>query len=163
MAPVGGHGAGGEARAEAGGRSGNELQGGGMGWPKRARGVDCRGTETGARMEFVEEINAQLARITILERMEFLSELEVGHSSLALELVDDARRPTKRILLVASDISGLELHDFDRSTQLMCLRVEDVRRQQHDRVRYVIEDLEHRRIRLRCDGISLRQLAPISR
>jgi hypothetical protein len=30
-------------------------------------------------------------------------------------------------------------------------------------VRYVIEDLEHRRIRLRCDGISLRQLAPISR
>lgn len=114
-------------------------------------------------MEFVEEINAQLAHVTILERIEFLSELEVGHSSLALELVDDARRPTKRILLVASDISGLELHDFDRFTQLMGLHVEDVRRQQHDRVRYVIEDLEHRMIRLRCDGISLRQLAPISR
>lgn len=114
-------------------------------------------------MEFLDEINAQLFRVTILERMEFLSELEVGHSSLALELVDDASRPTKRILLVASDISGLELHDFCGFTQLMCLRVEDVRRLQHDRVRYVLEDLEHRQIRLRCNGISLRQLAPISR
>ncbi|NUP97963.1 MAG: hypothetical protein HUU28_17535 [Planctomycetaceae bacterium] len=114
-------------------------------------------------MELVEEINAQLRHVTILERMEFLSELEVGHSSLALELVDDASRPTKRILLVASDISGLELRDFCGFTQLCCLQVADVRRQQHDRVRYTIEDLEHRRIRLRCDGISLRQLAPISR
>lgn len=114
-------------------------------------------------MELVEEINAQLRHVTILERMEFLSELEVGHSSLALELVDDASRPTKRILLVASDISGLELRDFCGFTQLCCLQVEDVRRQQRDRVRYTIEDLEHRRIKLRCDGISLRQLAPISR
>lgn len=114
-------------------------------------------------MEFVEEINAQLAHVTILERMEFLSELEVGHSSLALELVDDTHRPTKRILVVASNISGLQLHDFCGFTQLMGLHVEDVRHLQHDRVRYVIEDLEYRRIRLRCDGISLRQLAPTSR
>lgn len=45
-------------------------------------------------------------------------------------------------------------------TQVMCLRVKDLSDLQHDRVRFLLEDLEDQALSLKCEALTAKQ-APV--
>jgi len=100
-------------------------------------------------------INADLAIATIVKRMEFTSDVRTGRCSLVLELLDDDRRPTARVVAEAHGVAELSTLGFGGGvTQVLCLRARDVSDQQHDRVRFVLEDLENGALSLKCEELA---------
>ncbi len=106
-------------------------------------------------MSTLSSINDDLSIATIVLRMEFTTEMRTGRCSLAVELLDDNRRPTARVLVEAGGVSDLSARCLGGGiTQLACLRATDVSDQQHDGVRFLLEDLEHGALSLKCDELA---------
>lgn len=105
-------------------------------------------------------INADLAIATIVKRMEFTTDVRTGRCSLVLELLDDEHRPTARIVAEARGVSEWRTQGLGGGiTQLLCLRARDVTNQQHDRVKFVLEDLENGALSLRCEELATTRVA----
>ena len=99
-------------------------------------------------------INADLASATIIRRLEFSTDLRSGRCSLVLDLLDDHRCPTTRIIVEARGVSEWQTQGLGGGiTQLMCLCAKDVSDQQHDRVRIFLEDLENGALSLKCEEL----------
>ena len=114
-------------------------------------------------MSELARINADLARATIVVRMEFATDLRSGQCTLVLELVDSERVPADKVLLEARGVSDVAIKGLGGGiTQLLCLRVSDIRNRQHDRARFVLEDLEEGALSLKCDSLSA-TLLPVKR
>ncbi|KAA3606478.1 MAG: hypothetical protein DWQ01_17615 [Planctomycetota bacterium] len=109
-------------------------------------------------MKEIKKINAALAPLTVVHRMEFKTNLESGKCSLVLELVDDDIEPIAGIILEAGLVSDFWVKGFGGGvTQILCLRVRDVRHLQHDGVKYVLEDLENQAFNLKCMSLIVRK------
>lgn len=106
-------------------------------------------------MSTLASINADLAIATIVKRMEFTSDVRTGRCSLVLDLLDDDRRPTARVVAEAHGVAEWRTLGLGGGvTQLLCLRARDVSDQQHDRVRFVLEDLENGALSLKCEDLA---------
>jgi hypothetical protein len=103
--------------------------------------------------------NADLAIATIVRRMEFTTDLGTGRCSFVLELVDDDRPPTARIVAEADGVSEWSVLALGGGiTQMLCLRARDVSDLQHDRVRFVLADLENEALSLKCEELATRRV-----
>jgi hypothetical protein len=100
-------------------------------------------------------INADLAIATIVRRMVFTTDVRTGRCSLVLELLDDDRRPKIRVVAEAHGVSDWSAQGFGGGiTQLLCLRARDVSDQQHDRVKFILEDIENKALSLKCEELT---------
>jgi len=103
-------------------------------------------------------INADLTIAATVKRVEFTSDLKTGRCSLILELVDDDQFPTTLIVVKAGGISNWSVDSLGGGvTQLLCLRARDVANLQHDRTRFVLEDLENGALSLRCEMLATKR------
>jgi hypothetical protein len=110
-------------------------------------------------MNDVESINADLVVATIVRKMEFSTDSQTGRCSVILEMVDDGRRPTAAIVAEAHGVSELKTQGFGGGiTQMLCLRARYVGDLQHDRIRFVLEDLEDGRLFLKCEQLATKRL-----
>lgn len=105
-------------------------------------------------MSMLASINADLAIATIVKRMEFIADLRMGGCSLMMELVDDHRLPTAEVVVEARGVCDWSVQRLGGGiSQLLCLRARDVRDEQHDRVNFVLEDLEDGALSLKCEEL----------
>lgn len=104
----------------------------------------------------VAEMNEALASATMIRRIEFRTCLSSGRCDVLIELVDDRPAPKVSVNITANDVMSWSVDDIGGGvSQLQCLQVTDVSDSQHDRVRYILEDLEHQRSYLRCAALSV--------
>jgi hypothetical protein len=105
-------------------------------------------------------INTDLAIATIVKRIEFTSDERTGRCSLVLELLNDDRRSTARVVVEAHGVTEWRTLGLGGGvTQLLCLRASDVSDQQHDRVRFVLEDLENGALSLKCEELATTRIS----
>ena len=109
-----------------------------------------------------EEMNEMLNGATLVRELTFSTEFSTGECRMLLELAQtkDWRRS---IRLQAQGVSSFELRGLGGGiSQLCCLRVKDVRALQHDRIAFELEDLEDRRLFLRCRTLTVDHAGPSS-
>ena len=101
-----------------------------------------------------EELNHVLEGLTCVSSFSFETDRASGVCTLHLELTDDLRRSTRRVKLSCVNVSNLTLREWGGGpTQLMCLRIEDLRSRQWDRISYRVVDLEDGRLEFLCKSI----------
>lgn len=102
------------------------------------------------------KINKRLDQVTVVKEMQFVCELESGHCSVVLKLVDDEQSPIRRETLLAEGVVHMKIDEFGGGlVQLMCLRVESIGEKQLDRIRYLVQDLEDKKFSFMCERLSL--------
>jgi hypothetical protein len=107
-------------------------------------------------MSTVHEINEDLLGVTIVTRLEFRAELTTGRCSVVIELVDDERRPTVRVVVEANDVSNFGISAFGGGvTQLLCLHASSIAHLQHDRAKVLLEELEQGSLALKCNELNV--------
>jgi hypothetical protein len=96
----------------------------------------------------VDEINEDLKGFSSLVELGLTSEQSLGKYDLKIILANDEGRT---LLLHCKDVSSLRLSEFGGGlTQILALRCEDVRAQQHDRVTIHFADLERDTLNFNC-------------
>lgn len=113
-------------------------------------------------MDRVAEMNEALASATVIRRIEYRTCLSSGRCDALIELVDAAPISKVCVTITAHDIMRWSLSELGGGiSQLMCLRVTDVSDAQHDRVRYLLEDLEDQRLEIRCAALSVHRATEV--
>ncbi len=107
----------------------------------------------GTPLKSLAEMNAALRSVTIVRRIEFRSDAATGECSFALEMMDDL---AQLVELDAGDVSAWSVQDFGGGvTQVTGLQLKDVRHLQHDRVHFVLEDVEDQKLSLQCARVEM--------
>ena len=111
-------------------------------------------------MQSVEEINRSLSGYTdVVELMLSSSTPPDWKASLKLVLRANraANRAVETLTVIFEGVSSLQLRDFGNLSQIMLLKVEDVRRDQLDQIKFLVTDLENQRIAFACGSIRFPQ------
>jgi hypothetical protein len=105
------------------------------------------------------EMNGLLRDVTLVRMMSLTTDMRTGECALRLELTDH-EHSTRCVELQAEGVTGMTLVKFGGGfTQLAYLQVKDVRGLQHDRVAFELEELEDRRLLLRCRSLIVSETA----
>ncbi len=99
-------------------------------------------------------VNELLAGFTTVESMSFTSLAPDNQCDLTFALRRDSGDEGSLLSLRFHGVALLHLSDFGGGlTQVMCLRVEDVRERQWENLNYSVSDLEDDRVRFLCRSI----------
>jgi hypothetical protein len=105
-------------------------------------------------------VNELLAGFTTVESMSFASLAPDNQCDLTFTLRRDKVDEGSLLSLRFHGVALLQLSDFGGGlTQVMCLRVEDVRDRQWENLSYSVSDLEDDRVRLFCRSIECMESA----
>ena len=105
--------------------------------------------------------NELLAGFTTVEAMSFASLAPDNQCDLTFALRRDSVDEGPLLSLRFHGVALLHLSDFGGGlTQVMCLRVEDVRERQWEYLNYSVSDLEDDRVRFLCRSIECIESSP---
>jgi hypothetical protein len=90
---------------------------------------------------------------TVVVSFSFTTDLATGGCSLVIDLAEDTKPGSRAVSLQFDTVADLMLTDIGGGiTQLLSLDVRDISRQQWDRQRYQVVDLERNAISFRCQS-----------
>lgn len=105
--------------------------------------------------------NELLAGFTTVESMSFASLAPDNQCDLTFALRRDSVDEGPLLSLRFHGVALLNLSDFGGGlTQVMCLRVEDIRGRQWEYLNYSVSDLEDNRVRFLCRSIECIESSP---
>lgn len=112
-------------------------------------------------MSSLDAVNLRLCGLTTVLRLTIERDAWNHACDATLELADRFPSPRRVVRPRLSAVQGLLVDGHGGpALEMSCLQVSDARREQHDGIRYAIEELENGTFRCRCWDFALEDVQP---